>query len=77
MRHGHERRATRARRCRARAIGFGNGAPCHDGVPAGGAAWLRPAGGLVPGKEEVLIGKALKRKVSFGEQLSVADVEVI
>ena len=39
--------------------------------------WLRPAGGLAPGKEEALIGKVLKRRVSFGEQLSGADVEVI
>ena len=38
--------------------------------------WLRPSGGLIPGKEKVLIGKRLKREVSFGEQLSVTDVEL-
>ena len=37
--------------------------------------WLRPSEGLVPGEEEALIGKLLKRDVSFGEQLSVTDVE--
>lgn len=37
--------------------------------------WLRPAGGIPPGEEEILIGKTLKREVAFGEQLSTDDLE--
>lgn len=36
--------------------------------------WIRPAGGLAPGQEHVLIGKTLRRKVRFGEQLQASDV---
>jgi N,N'-diacetyllegionaminate synthase len=37
--------------------------------------WIRPAGGLSPGDEGVLIGRRLKRDVSFGELLTPGDVE--
>jgi sialic acid synthase SpsE len=37
--------------------------------------WLRPAGGLAPGEESRLLGKTLKRDLTFGERLSEADVE--
>lgn len=37
--------------------------------------WVRPAGGLAPGEEKTLIGKILKRGVSFGERLLRSDVE--
>jgi len=37
--------------------------------------WIRPGGGLEPGKECELLGKRLKRFVKFGEQLHESDVE--
>ena len=37
--------------------------------------WLRPGNGIPPGEERVLIGERLKRNISFGEQLSVEDLE--
>ena len=37
--------------------------------------WLRPGDGMRPGEEAVLVGKALRRAVSFGEQLRPEDVE--
>lgn len=37
--------------------------------------WIRPAGGLAPGDEALLTGRALRRDVAFGERLSVDDVE--
>jgi sialic acid synthase SpsE len=36
--------------------------------------WIRPADGLAPGEEHILIGKRLKRSVSFGEELSESDM---
>jgi N,N'-diacetyllegionaminate synthase len=36
--------------------------------------WIRPAGGLAPGNEEVLLGKSLQRAVSFGEMLTAAEL---
>ena len=36
--------------------------------------WVRPAGGLAPGSEHLLVGKRLKRAVRFGERLSETDV---
>ncbi|MCC2671194.1 MAG: hypothetical protein K0Q72_3665 [Armatimonadetes bacterium] len=36
--------------------------------------WIRPAGGLVPGQEELLVGKTLQRAVGFGERLAAEDV---
>ena len=37
--------------------------------------WIRPAEGLAPGQEEQVLGKALRRSVSFGELLVARDVE--
>ena len=36
--------------------------------------WIRPAGGLPPGDEHLVIGKKLKRDIDFGEQLRISDV---
>jgi sialic acid synthase SpsE len=36
--------------------------------------WVRPGGGLPPGKEELLVGRALVRDVRSGERLSASDV---
>ena len=38
-------------------------------------AWLRPAGGLAPGREAEVVGRALKRAVAASERLTMADVE--
>ena len=37
--------------------------------------WIRPGGGLEPGKEHELLGKRLNRFVKAGEQLHKSDVE--
>ncbi|MFC1883622.1 N-acetylneuraminate synthase family protein [Thermodesulfobacteriota bacterium] len=37
--------------------------------------WVRPGGGLAPGKEDQIIGKVLKRQVNEGEMLGLEDVE--
>ncbi len=37
--------------------------------------WIRPAGGLAPGEEHLLIGKTLKRNVQLGEQLLVSNLK--
>jgi len=36
--------------------------------------WIRPAGGLAPGQEAKLIGRALAHAVSFGDRLTTEDV---
>lgn len=36
--------------------------------------WIRPGGGLAPGREAELVGKSLVRDVADGEQLTLADV---
>ena len=40
----------------------------------GDLMWIRPATGLPPGAEDHVIGKALARDVSFGEQIRPEDV---
>jgi N-acetylneuraminate synthase/N,N'-diacetyllegionaminate synthase len=37
--------------------------------------WLRPRGGLRPGDEAQLLGKALKRAIPFGQMIRPEDVE--
>ena len=37
--------------------------------------WLRPAGGLEPGSESLLLGRRLVRSVAFGQRLSLDLVE--
>lgn len=37
--------------------------------------WVRPAGGLPPGREDALLGRVLRRAVAAGERLQEADVE--
>ena len=36
--------------------------------------WIRPAGGIPPGDEGTLLGRALRHAVTFGDQLSANDV---
>jgi len=37
--------------------------------------WVRPAGGMVPGRESELVGNSLRYAVMAGHQLSLEDVE--
>lgn len=37
--------------------------------------WIRPAVGLPPGAEELLIGRTIKRSLLFGEPILISDVE--
>jgi len=37
--------------------------------------WIRPAVGLPPGEEGKLVGRTLKRAVSFGEPILLSDLE--
>jgi sialic acid synthase SpsE len=37
--------------------------------------WIRPGGGLPPGKESLVKDRKLKRALSFGEQIRLVDVE--
>jgi N,N'-diacetyllegionaminate synthase len=37
--------------------------------------WVRPAGGVPPGNEELLIGKTLKRDINYNEKIVESDVE--
>lgn len=46
----------------------------HD-ITADDLIWIRPAGGLVPGEEDKLIGKRLKQSVAFGEKILADDIE--
>ncbi|UGS38718.1 N-acetylneuraminate synthase family protein [Capillimicrobium parvum] len=41
----------------------------------GDLTWLRPRDGLAPGQEDLLLGRALRRAVAFGETIRVEDVE--
>jgi N,N'-diacetyllegionaminate synthase len=36
--------------------------------------WIRPAGGLHPGEEDKIVGRALKRDIAFGEPILPSDV---
>ena len=38
-------------------------------------SWLRPGGGLAPGREKELLGKKLKRNIPAGEPIMPGDVE--
>jgi sialic acid synthase SpsE len=37
--------------------------------------WTRPGGGVEPGREELLVGKRLRRPLQFGEKLYPRDLE--
>lgn len=43
-------------------------------VAAEDVSWVRPGGGLPPGGEDLLIGRALRRDVADGERLTEDDV---
>jgi sialic acid synthase SpsE len=47
---------------------------CGHRVAARDLTWLRPAGGLPPGDEHLLIGRTLRRAIAFGERIHLADV---
>lgn len=49
--------------------------PAGHRLEATDLTWLRPAGGLSPGSERVLLGRALRRAVAPGERLGPEDVE--
>lgn len=36
--------------------------------------WIRPGGGIPPGKEHLVVGRSLKRDLGRGEQIDVKDV---
>ncbi|MBM3278748.1 MAG: N-acetylneuraminate synthase family protein [Candidatus Handelsmanbacteria bacterium] len=38
-------------------------------------AWVRPSGGLAPGREEEVLGKALRRDLAEGEPIALEDCE--
>lgn len=39
--------------------------------------WVRPAGGLAPGREKEIIGKTLRRNILAGQQILLEDVQSI
>ena len=38
-------------------------------------SWVRPAGGIAPGNEDLIIGKFLKKDLSSGDQINELDLE--
>jgi sialic acid synthase SpsE len=58
-----------------RSISAARDLPAGHRVALEDLTWLRPAGGLAPGREETLVGKVLRRAVSAGERLALADVD--
>jgi sialic acid synthase SpsE len=49
--------------------------PAGHRIEPGDLTWIRPAGGLAPGQEDLLLHKKLKHGVAFGEQVLATDVE--
>lgn len=43
-------------------------------IGASDLMWIRPGGGLEPGREDELVGRTLVRDVRFGEQFALTDV---
>jgi N,N'-diacetyllegionaminate synthase len=58
-----------------RSIVAGADLPAGHKVRVEDLTWLRPGGGMVPGSEALLVGKRLRRAVTFGEALATGDVE--
>ena len=38
--------------------------------------WVRPAGGIPPGNEDLIVGKFLKKDLSSGDQINELDMEI-
>lgn len=49
--------------------------PAGHQLSIGDLAWVRPAGGLPPGSDSQIIGRRLRRDLSEGERLDLADLE--
>ena len=62
--------ATAARRSIAAAVDL----PAGHIIGFGDLAWLRPGGGLAPGRESKVLGRSLRRAVSAGHRFSSEDV---
>ena len=58
-----------------RSIVAGRDLPVGHRIALEDLMWIRPGGGLEPGREGELMGRRLKRPVPFGEQLHPSDVE--
>ncbi len=58
-----------------RSIAAGVPLPKGHRIQSSDLTWLRPGVGLAPGEEKKLVGRVLRRNVSFGELLREADVE--
>jgi sialic acid synthase SpsE len=57
-----------------RSVVAGANLPAGHRIQLSDLTWVRPAGQLAPGQEDLLIGRELLRDVAFGEQLSPLDV---
>jgi N,N'-diacetyllegionaminate synthase len=49
--------------------------PAGHAIGAGDLLWLRPGGGIPPGREDLLLRRRLRRDVRAGERLRLQDVE--
>jgi sialic acid synthase SpsE len=58
-----------------RSIAAGADLPAGHRVRLEDLVWLRPSGGIPPGGEALVVGKALRRAVRAGERLAAEDVE--
>ena len=58
-----------------RSIVAGADLPAGHRITWSDLTWIRPASGLAPGEEQILVNRVLKRNVRFGEQLRASDVE--
>jgi sialic acid synthase SpsE len=38
-------------------------------------SWVRPAGGIAPGNEDLIVGKFLKKELSSGDLINELDLE--
>lgn len=58
-----------------RSIAAGRDLPRGHRLDLSDLTWVRPAGGLPPGDEPILLGKVLKHDVCLGERILPSDVE--
>jgi N,N'-diacetyllegionaminate synthase len=58
-----------------RSIAAGGDFPAGHRLREEDLTWLRPGDGLRPGEEHLLVGKALRHAVGFGDRLQRDDVE--
>jgi N,N'-diacetyllegionaminate synthase len=57
-----------------RSIAAGRDLPAGHVVAEADLAWLRPGGGVAPGREWTLVGRTLRRPVRQGERITHADL---